>query len=49
MELIQSLGGLFFAAVDTVVAGAPYLVYLLTAAWACALLFNLIHELLGGK
>ena len=49
MELIQSLGGLFFAAVNNVVAGAPYLVYLLVAAWTCALVFNILHDLLGGR
>lgn len=49
MELIQTLGTLFFAVVDTVVAGAPYLVYLLVAAWACTLIFQIIHGLAGGR
>ena len=49
MELIQTLGTLFFAVVDTVVAGAPYLVYLLVAAWACTLIFQIIHVLAGGR
>lgn len=49
MELIQTLGTLFFAVVDTVVTGAPYLVYLLVAAWACALIFQIIHGLAGGR
>lgn len=49
MKLIQTLGTLFFSVVDNVVSGAPYLAYLLVAAWACALIFQIIHGLAGGR
>lgn len=49
MELIKNLGSLFVQCINTVVQGAPYLCYLLIAAFVCALLFNLVHVLMGGR
>lgn len=48
MELIEGLGTLLISIVTTVISGAPYLVYLLVAAWLCALIFNIVHEMAGG-
>lgn len=48
MELIKGLGTLLISTVTTVITGAPYLVYLLVAAWLCALIFNIVHEMAGG-
>ena len=48
VELIEGLGTLLISTVTTVITGAPYLVYLLVAAWLCALIFNIVHEMAGG-
>ena len=48
MQLIEGLGTLLISTVTTVITGAPYLVYLLVAAWLCALIFNIVHEMAGG-
>lgn len=49
MLIIEILGSLFINIVTTVMDGAPYLVMLLVAAWLCALIFNIIHEMAGGR
>ena len=48
MELIEGLGTLLISTVTTVITGVPYLVYLLVAAWLCALIFNIVHVMAGG-
>ena len=47
MDLLNTLSSLFFSSVSSVVVGAPFLIYLLFGAVVCALVFNLIHEVLG--
>lgn len=49
MELIEGLGNLLISTVTNAVNGAPWLAYLLVAAWGAALVFNVIHELAGGN
>lgn len=48
MELIQTLTELFFETVTSVVTDFPYMCMFLVAAFLCALLFNILHALLGG-
>ena len=49
MEVLTALGSLFFSVLDTVTAGAYWLVLLLIGAWLAAVVFNVIHEVSGGR
>ena len=48
MELISSLFDLFFDVVLQVISTVPYVVYLLLACFVFALIFNIVHILMGG-
>lgn len=47
MELLQTISSLFFSSVVHVVTAAPYFCMLLVGAFLAALLFNILHEILG--
>ena len=47
VDVLNGLASLFFSSVSAVVTGAPFFIYLLFGAVVCALIFNLIHEVLG--
>ncbi len=48
MEMVTGLWNLFFSMVETVIAGAPWLLYLLLAAFLAALVFNFIDAISAG-
>ena len=49
MSVIFLLSDLMFYMVDKVIRGAYWILILLVAAFVCALVFNVVHELMGGR
>jgi Mg/Co/Ni transporter MgtE len=49
MSVITKLSDLFFSLISNVYNGAWWLVALLVTAFLGAVVFNIIHEMLGGR
>lgn len=48
MEMISSLFDLFFDIIDVNISAAQFLLYLLLSAFVFAVIFNIVHLLMGG-
>ena len=49
MDILYGLVDLFFSCISTVLSGGYWIVLLMVISWAAALVFNVIHILMGGR